>query len=270
MAWCQFARGLGRGRSASVKAVWFPFGVSGAAGYGPFMRTWLLVHSPLLGPLTWRGVAEALRARGDDVVVPDLRPTLSLGRPYARSQARLATRDLKGGSIVVVAHSGAGALVPLVIDALPACSSGGSSPKAVFVDAGLPHPGSARFDTLPPATAEHPREMARDGLLPPWPRWWPEDVLRQLVPNHSLRAGLIAESPPLPLALFEEAVPGADLPPDIPAAYLRLSDGYDEAARQAEVRGWNVRLHRSDHLAPLTRPEQVARWLLDAVLVDRS
>ena len=33
----------------------------------------VLLHSPLVGPATWRWVAEALRASGHHVAVPDLR-----------------------------------------------------------------------------------------------------------------------------------------------------------------------------------------------------
>ena len=229
------------------------------------MRTWLLVHSPLLGPLTWGGVADALRARGDIVFVPDLRPALALGPPFARAQTELITAGVDGEDIIVVAHSGAGALVPLVIDTLLARSSGSSTPMVVFVDAGLPQPGRTRLQTLPLGAAAHLRSIADGGFLPPWPRWWPEEELSQLVPDDSLRGELVADSPSLPFALFEEVIPGDDLRPDVPASYLRLSDAYEEDANRAEGRGWDVRRHRSNHLAPLTSPDVIARLLLVAV-----
>ena len=43
----------------------------------------LLVHSPLVGPTTWRWVAAALAEAGHDAVVPDLRSSAMTGRPQA-------------------------------------------------------------------------------------------------------------------------------------------------------------------------------------------
>ena len=43
--------------------------------------TLALVHSPLVGSLTWQAVAEVLRDEGEVVVVPDLTRSVTLGPP---------------------------------------------------------------------------------------------------------------------------------------------------------------------------------------------
>jgi hypothetical protein len=40
----------------------------------------VLIPSPLVGPATWRWVAEALTSAGHDVAVPDLRRAAMTGR----------------------------------------------------------------------------------------------------------------------------------------------------------------------------------------------
>ncbi len=43
---------------------------------------WMLVHSPLVGRLTWQPVAARLRQRGSPVVVPSLIEAFDSGPPY--------------------------------------------------------------------------------------------------------------------------------------------------------------------------------------------
>ena len=47
----------------------------------------LLVHSPLVGPGTWDGVAADLAGQGWEVAVPDLTGTATAGPPYLLRQA---------------------------------------------------------------------------------------------------------------------------------------------------------------------------------------
>lgn len=224
----------------------------------------VLVHSPLVGPLTWARAAESLRARGYPVVVPALGRAES-GPPYyrrfAETAARAVTHERAEGPLVLVGHSGAGALLPAIAEAVEP----GRVVCAVFVDALLPHPGSAWFDTVPPALAERLRELAVGGWLPPWHTWFPAEAVADLVPDAGLRDRFTAEVPRLPLAYFAEPAPEAPSWPPRAGGYVRLSAAYDGVADEAERDGWPV--HRADvgHLGILTSPDLVAD-LVDSVV----
>jgi hypothetical protein len=225
------------------------------------VSSWLLVHSPLLGPASWAPVAARLGADGDGVIAPDLRPSLSAGTGYARRQASIAAESVAEGPVVLAAHSGAGPLLPVVVSALQ--DRGVSVSGAVLVDAGLPHPGRSRRSSLPTELAAHLDTLAVDGWLPPWPKWWPPDALAALVPDSEQRTQLANDCPPLPAALFDEPMPhGAELPG---AAYVLLSDAYTEQAAVADLQGWPVVRLAADHLALMTRPDDVIQAIRDAV-----
>jgi hypothetical protein len=223
----------------------------------------LLLSSPLLGRFAWQAVGEALRARGHAAETPawprlgDIEDGL-----YARLAAAMAAQAA-GEPAVLVAHSGAGALVPAVAAAMATPPRG-----AVFVDAILPHPARSWFDTVPAEFAAQLRTGAVDGVLPAWNDWWPPGALEELVPDEAARGALVAELEPLPLAWFEEPAPGRAL--EAPAAYLQLSGAYDEEARVAGRLGWPVVSLPLHHLALVTQPEAVAKGVegLAALLKD--
>jgi hypothetical protein len=96
------------------------------------------------------------------------------------------------------------------------------------------------------------------GRLPPWPRWWGEEALAELLPDPDVRRRFAAGCPRLPLSMFEEVHPPAPHWPDAPAAYLQLSEAYADQAAQARQLGWPVAQLVSHHLAPLTDPGLVA------------
>lgn len=136
----------------------------------------------------------------------------------------------------------------------------------IFVDAGLPTPGQAWMETVPPDLAAQLREMAdARGWLPPWPQWWGDEALAEQVPDPAVRQDFAAGCPPLPLAMFEEIHPPAPQWPDAPAAYLQLSDGYEDQAAKARELGWPVIEQISHHLAPLTEPGRVAGSLRELI-----
>jgi hypothetical protein len=113
---------------------------------------------------------------------------------------------------------------------------------------------------MPGDLARQLREMAdRDGWLPPWPQWWGDDGLAELIQDADTRRRFAAECPRLPLALFTEVLPEGR---DAPGAYLRLSEAYDEPAAQARERGWPLIELASHHLAPLTDQDGVADAML--------
>ncbi len=209
-----------------------------------------LLHSPLLGALTWRAVAAQLQDRGHEVVAPAWARLGGVDGDFYRTLATSMARELGDEPTLAVVHSGAGALVP----ALQAAS--GAIQAVIFADAILPHPGRSWFDTAPPQLAESLRAGADFGELPSWDRWWPPGALERLVPGHGDREALLAELEPLPIAYFEEVAPAVTL--SVPAAYLQLSSAYEDEARFAGRQGWPVVSHRLHHLAMLTHAPAVA------------
>jgi hypothetical protein len=216
----------------------------------------LLVHSPLTGSATWALVAADLAGRGYEVGVPDLTGTVMAGPPYCVRQAEVIARGASGPPAVLIGHSGAGPLL--------AAAGAIIGPVAgyIFADAGLPIPGQAWMETAPPELAARLRQMADEqGWLPPWPRWWSDEILAGLIPDPAARRHFAADCPRLPLAMFEEVHPPAPRWPDAPAAYLQLSEAYQDQAATARELGWPVAERMSHHLAPLTHPGMVAESL---------
>ncbi|MGW3138693.1 alpha/beta fold hydrolase [Streptomyces sp. NPDC001139] len=109
----------------------------------------VLVHSPSVGPSTWRPVAERLVAAGYQVRVPSLLGVGSGAPPFWPRVVDAVRDDLRrvpaGRPVVLVAHSNAGLFVPVTRAALDRPVVG-----TVFVDAALP----ARSGPTPVATPE--------------------------------------------------------------------------------------------------------------------
>jgi hypothetical protein len=215
-----------------------------------------LVHSPLVGHSVWGHVGTVLRRNGHRVTVPSL-PGVVTGGPIWRGQvAVVASVD---EPTALVAHSGAGPLMPAVVDAVP------GSPPVVLVDAALPHPGVSRLDDMPDDPAHRLRALESHGHLPRWHEWFPEEALRRLIPDDTLWGELVASCPDLSLDLMTEPMPDA---PDLdPAAtsYVRLSAAYDAAADRADSLGWATRRLDLHHLALLTHPAEVAEAVEQAI-----
>lgn len=216
----------------------------------------VLLHSPVLGPLAWQATARALERRGHAADAPAWTPLSAVaGSFYATLTDRMAAAlGASGERLLLVAHSGAGALLPALAGRL-----GDRVAGLIFADAILPHPGRSWFDTAPAEMRDGLRAGAQMGELPAWDEWWPPGALKRLVPDEALRAALVAELEPLPLAYFEEAAPQARLTG--PAAYLQLSGAYDDEGEAAGRHGWpRVRLPLH-HLAMLSDPEPIAAAL---------
>lgn len=218
------------------------------------MARFVLLHSPLLGPLSWRGVAERLRALGHEAEAPAWPRLVETEEPYYPRLVEALAGEVAADPatpVVLAGHSGAGALLPALAARLATPVAG-----VVFVDAILPHPGRSWFDTAPANLRDDLRAGAQAGLLPPWHDWWPPGALERLIPDATLRAAVIDELTPIPAAYFEEPAPEADL--EAPAAYLKLSDSYEDEARLANRQGWPLIRLPLHHLAPLTHAEAVA------------
>ena len=220
----------------------------------------VLLHSPLVGPLTWQPAATGLRAAGYHVAVPSLTGVVDTGPPYYHRLAGRVAETIRQaeptGAVVLIGHSGAGALLPAAAEA-----SGTPLAAAVFVDAILPHPGVNWFQTAPPVLREQLRGMARDGQLPAWDQWFPPEAIAAELPDAALRARFVAELPRVPLAYFEEQAPEVERWPPPHCGYLQLSEAYKEVADEAERQGWPTLREPASHLAMLTQPEWVSGML---------
>ncbi|HEY8574612.1 hypothetical protein [Phenylobacterium sp.] len=213
----------------------------------------VLLHSPLLGPLCWQPVCKTLALRGLDVEAPawPKLSTLAVDCYAGLANAMAATIDAHGTApAILVAHSGAGPLLPSVA-ALARTPVAG----VIYCDAILPHPGLSWFDTAPPELRMQLRVGAEDGRLPSWDRWWPPGSLERLIPDEPLRTALLAELEPIPIDYFEELAPELEFEP--PTAFLQLSGAYDDESRLAGRQGWPVVRLPLHHLAMLTHVEGV-------------
>lgn len=212
----------------------------------------LLLHSPLLGPFSWAPTADELRRLGHQAEAPAWPGLGSLSGGLYRGL--VAGMDVPEAPAVLVAHSGAGALVPALAEAL-----GARAAAAVFCDAILPHPGRSWFDTAPDELRAQLRAGVEDGRLPAWDQWWPPGALERLLPDEAARERLVGELEPVPAAYFEEPAPDVAL--DVPCGYLRLSGAYEDEARLAGRQGWPAVSLPLNHLAPVSQPAAVATAL---------
>ena len=223
----------------------------------------VLVHSPLVGPFSWSPVAEALRRRGETVLVPDLTPGTDLGAPYYEHHAAIVTRAVQAlgpRRVILVAHSGAGVLLPPIEAAL-----GKPAAARIFVDAIYPRDGRSRLDLFgTPAEADDFRHAAKDGLLPVWT----DADLAAAIPDAGLRRSLVAELRALPLAVYEEPIPVASTWKPIPCFYLRLSDAYEGDLARARQAGCRAEERPSGHFAVVTEAQPIADRL--AAWIDES
>jgi len=156
---------------------------------------------------------------------------------------------------VVVGHSGAGVLLPMIAARLAGVRS------VVFVDAVVP----ARTGAT--GTSEQLRSFlddlpVQDGLLPRWSQWWSKDTVAKLLPDPAQRELLEAEQPRLARSFYDLAVPVPQVWPDERVGYLQLSPAYEQAGREAAERGWLVERLDGHHLQLVTRPVEVAERIV--------
>ena len=225
--------------------------------------SFVLIHSPSVGPRTWQPVAHRLAALGWAAAVPSLLNVTDHGPPFwprvvDAVRAGLGTVRQDQG-VVLVAHSNAGLFIPVITAALA-----GQVRGCIFVDAALP-PAFGAAPVAPPELLALLRDKASGGLLPPWTDWWDEEEVAPLFPDQATRQAVTEEQPRLPLSYFEGSVP-------VPAgweahlcAYLLFGPPYDELATEARGRGWVVKQLPGAHLHQLVDPGGVAGLLLAIV-----
>ncbi|NLX10116.1 MAG: alpha/beta hydrolase [Chloroflexi bacterium] len=216
-------------------------------------RPFILIHSPLLGPLTWQPVADSLRAQGYEALTPELIDRLDGDVPLWAQQ--VASVDLPDAGAILVGHSGAGALLPAIGERLDAQAY-------IFVDAALLFEPATRLEMMHAEDRDYGREFERfltaGGHFPNW-----EDAqLRDIIPDGDLRQRLLADMRPRVLSFFTERIEvpaGWDAKP---CAYIQLSDTYGFYADQAAARQWPVVRRSAHHFEMLTQPAAIADLLV--------
>jgi pimeloyl-ACP methyl ester carboxylesterase len=222
--------------------------------------SFVLIHSPSVGPRTWQPVAHRLTELGWEATVPSLLHITDHGPPYwprvvEAVRAGLDTSE-QGQGVVLVAHSNAGLFLPVIAAALP-----GQVRGCILVDAALPPP-SGTTSVAPPELLGLLRDKASGGLLPRWSDWWDEAEVAALFPDQATRQAVTEEQPRLPLAYYQASLPVPAGWDARPCAYLLFGPPYDELASQARGRGWIVEQLPGRHLHQLVDPDGVARALL--------
>ena len=222
----------------------------------------LMIHSPLVGPLTLEPLAMELREQGFDVVVPDLRSALTGPRPQWRAIVDMALA-VADSVDVLVAHSGAGVLMPLLAEQM--------DPNVLaFIDAVVPGDGPTYQASGP--FIEFLDSLPNDGpLLPPWHEWWGPSVMARLIADEGLRCRIAADTPRVPRSFYDDPVP---LPPAWTTrracCFLQLSAGYDDDSARAEAYNWPTDRMDGQHLDVAVNPAAVGRLLTALIQQARS
>ena len=223
----------------------------------------VLVHSPLVGPLTWSLVAAELQEHRVKVILPILHDSPDSLEPFWKQHAESVASSLEGipddPLIRLVAHSGAGPLLPAIRQSI-------ANPVQayMFVDAGIPRDGATRLDLM---KSEDP-EWAQDfqAALERGERYphWSFDDLEQVIPDESLRRQMLAELHPRGLDFFTEPIPVFAGWPDAPCIYVHFSAPYASPAAQARQAGWPTYELHAGHFHMLVDPKTVTDVLTDA------
>ena len=172
--------------------------------------TFVLLHSPLVGPVSWDAVRRAFYQRAYPVSVPTI---TSDAPPYWRGyvdRAAEAITDTAADEVVLVAHSGAGALIAAIVDmAVPEVSG------IVFVDATLPADGRTRLEEMEafdPAFAVALRTgLDRGGRYPDWTDATLTEQIRLVLAQRGPAGGVPRRHAPTGAGLLRGTDPCAEL-----------------------------------------------------------
>lgn len=229
--------------------------------------TVVLIHSPLVGPVTWSLVAQEIQSRGVAALTPEIHSHDNAPVYWQRDAGDVA-RALEAipsdRELVLVGHSGAGLLLPAIRQMIPNRVAG-----YVFVDAGIPVDGMSRLDLIRQESAELADDLQSHlesgGRFPEWTG----EQLEEIVPDANLRAELIADLRPQPLRFFTEPIPVYSGWPDAPCRYIQFTPGYDMYAQRARTAGWPVTRLDGGHFHMLVDPESVMDAILRSSALDR-
>lgn len=218
---------------------------------------YILIHSPLVGALAWSLVADQMRQQGQKVVIPTLKDVVDSAEPFWKQHANSVVQALsyipKNEPLILVAHSGAGPLLPVI-------RQGTANPihAYVFVDAGIPRDGATRLDMMKLEDPEWAKQF--EGSLQRGERFptWSSEDLREIIPEEKLRKQLVAEIHSRGLDFFTEPIPVFEGWPDAPCIYILFSPPYVKAEAQARQNGWKTHKLEAGHFHMLVDPEAVA------------
>ena len=224
----------------------------------------VLVHSPLVGPLTWSLVAGEMRQRGLDVLVPILEDSPDSTEPFWKQHAQSTAQALadvaQADFVTLVAHSGAGPLLPAIRQVLRNPVN-----AYVFVDAGIPRDGATRLDLMksedPEWAVQFQEYLESGGHFPDWSF----NDLQEVIPDETLRRQMVSELRPRVLYFFAEPIPVFDCWPDAPFIYIQFIAPYEHPAAQARLAGWPTYKMEAGHFHILVDAEAVTNLIIDAV-----
>ncbi len=224
----------------------------------------VLIHSPLVGPLIWKLVADEMRQKDLEAIVPTLVDSPESKEPYwkqhTKSVAQALTSISKDTPITLVAHSGAGPLLPVVRSALVNPVN-----AYVFVDAGIPRHDATRLDLMQSEDSDWAKQFQEylegGGRFPDWS----VEDLRETIPDVSLRAQMASEIRPRALDFFTEPIPVFEGWPDAPCIYILFSEPYKSAEFQAQQAGWQTYELEGGHFHMLVDAKSVTDLIVEAV-----
>jgi hypothetical protein len=181
-------------------------------------------------------------------------------KQHAESVAQALVTLPPGTNVILVAHSGAGPLLPAIRQNIP-----NPIHAYVFVDAGIPRDGATRLDLMKsedPEWAMQFEKSLRRGE--PFPNWDAQD-LSEIIPDENLRKRLVAEIHARALDFFTEPIPVFHGWPDAACVYVQFSAPYESPAAQAREAGWGTCELRAGHFHMLVDARAVTDIILNAV-----
>ena len=216
----------------------------------------ILIHSPLVGPLLWKPTAAALTSTGCAAIVPRITSPADRAGSYVRlhvDQIVDQLPDLPDPDVFLVAHSGAGALLPALRGQVA------FSPAMIFVDCDLPEQGKSRFDQFPADVHAAFQAEASSGMLPVL---WSEADLQSTLVCADIRRRFVEEMRPTPLRVYEEPIPVGVGAEERAHGYVLLTGQYRDSFDIASARGWITERYESSHFHPLNDPVRMAGMLV--------
>ena len=227
---------------------------------------YVLIHSPLVGSLTWHLVARELENRGLKAITPTLTDDSNSDLPFCQQHAKSFAKSLEridiDQRVVMVAHSGAGPLLPILRQSIEQLVI-----SYVFVDAGVPLNGASRLDLIGQSDSQWADQFHQALLRGESFPNWDEDDLSEEIPDASLRRRMVSELQPRALDFYIEPIPVFAGWPDAPCAYIQFTASYDWDCQLAEQAGWRVRKFHAGHFHMLVDPMSVTDMILHTLSI---